>query len=338
MTKALVSVIIVNWNGMIWLPACLSSLREQIYKNIEIIIVDNNSTDGSVDWIKKFYPKTKVTKNSQNHGFASANNIGYKQANGEYLLFLNNDTRVTCNFLTELVGVVNSAPLIAGAQSKILLMDHTDTHDSIGAFLTPTGFLFHYGFGMKDEVKYNKLINLFTAKGACMLFKKSVLDQVAIAGKIFDDDYFAYFEETDLCHRIWLAGYRIVYAFQSVIFHKMGATSISMENSIIQYHSFKNRIRSYLKNLSFGYLIRIMYVHIMLCEILAVFSLLRGNFTMFIAIQKAIGWNIMKLPETWNLRSYIQSKIRKLPDRVILKELIYRPKLSYFFGMATSHI
>ena len=253
--QARVSIIIVNWNGLRWLTDCFTSLYKQNYINFEIIFVDNASKDGSVSWVKKHYPDTKIIVNSENLGFAGANNVGYRKAKGEYVLFLNNDTRVTKNFLTELVNVLESDTLIAGAQSKILLMDKPDIHDSVGAFLTPTGFLYHYGFGRKDQAKYNKQINLYTAKGACMIFKADVLNRVAINGNIFDPDYFAYFEESDLCHRIWLAGYRIVYAYTSVIYHKMGATSSSMNNSFIQYHSFKNRIRSYLKNFGGRWLI-----------------------------------------------------------------------------------
>src|SRR5689334_11617383 len=231
----LVSIIIVNWNGFKWLPDCFGSIAKQDYRQYEVVFVDNASKDDSVDWVKKHYPKTKIIINKENLGFADANNVGYRKAKGEYVLFLNNDTRVTKTFLTELVKVLQSDITIGGVQSKILLMDHPDTHDSVGAFLTPTGFLYHYGFGKKNISKYNKQINLYTAKGACMMFRKKVLDQIAIDNNIFDPDYFAYFEESDMCHRVWLAGYKIVYAYKSVIYHKMGATSAGMNNAFIQY-------------------------------------------------------------------------------------------------------
>ena len=185
MNKPLVSIIIVNWNGIRWLVDCFGTLYAQNYKNFEIIFVDNASVDGSVAWVKKHYPKTEILINNINLGFADANNVGFKVAEGDYVLFLNNDTKVTKEFLTELVQVMQN-PTIGGAQSKILLMDKPDTHDSVGAFLTPTGFLYHYGFAKKDTQKYNREINLYTAKGACMIFRRSVLDTVAINGNIFD--------------------------------------------------------------------------------------------------------------------------------------------------------
>lgn len=328
-----VSIIIVNWNGLKWLSECFSSLASQDYKNYQIIFVDNASRDGSVEWVKKYYPKTKIVINKENLGFAGANNVGLQKARGEYVLFLNNDTRVTSTFLTELVKVLQSDSNIAGVQSKILLMDHPDTHDSVGAYLTPTGVLYHYGFGKKNVKKYDKQIDLYTAKGACMMFRKSVLDEVAIDGNIFDPDYFAYFEESDMCHRVWLAGYKIVYAYKSVIYHKMGATSSQMDNTFIQYHSFKNRIRTYLKNFGIVWLWTYVPLHMLFCEVYAIFSLIRGKFALWWAIQRALWWNLSHFTETMNLRRYIQATIRKVTDRKIEQHVFKHPRLEYYTSL-----
>lgn len=338
MSNELVSIIIINWNGIRWLSDCFRTLHEQNYKNFKIILVDNASKDESVSWVKKHYPKTIIIVNSTNLGFADANNIGYRKAKGKYILFLNNDTKVTKTFLTELVRVLKKDSSIGGTQSKILLMDHSDTHDSVGAFLTSTGFLYHYGFGRKNIEKYNKEIELFTAKGACMMFRKEILDKVAINKNIFDPDYFAYFEESDLCHRVWLAGYRIVYAYKSVIYHKMGATSSSMNNAFIQYHSFKNRIRTYIKNFGIVNLMLILPVHLLLCEGFSLLSLLKGNFQLSFAIQKAIYWNIIHLRNTLKLRSIVQKKIRKVSDNDLATRIVYKPSISYYIALAQGRI
>ncbi len=332
--KGLVSIIIINWNGLRWLPDCFDSLSKQEYKNYEIIFVDNASKDESVSWVKKNYPKTTILINKENLGFSDANNVGYKVAKGEYILFLNNDTRVTKTFLTELVRVMGSDKKIGGAQSKILLMDHPDTHDSVGAFLTPTGFLYHYGFGAKDTPKYDKQIDLYTAKGACMMFKKSVLKKVEVEGNILDPSYFAYFEETDMCHRVWLAGYRIVYAYKSVIYHKMGATSSSMNNAFIQYHSFKNRIHSYIKNLSGGWLIKILPIHLLFCEAFFLTSLVKGKYQLAWNIQRAIWWNIRRLPTLIRYRRYIQTHIRSVSDDTIWSRVFKKPTLHYYWYLS----
>jgi hypothetical protein len=336
--RGLVSIIIVNWNGKRWLPGCFGSLAKQQHTNFEIIFVDNASTDDSVAWVKEHYPKTKIIVAKENLGFAGGNNVGYRKAKGEYVLFLNNDTRVTKSFLSELVHAIQQNPKAGGVQSKILLMDHLDTHDSVGAFLTPTGFLYHYGFGAKDQKKYDKKISLHTAKGACMMFRRDVLQKVAIAGNIFDPDYFAYFEESDLCHRVWLAGFDIQYAPASVIYHKMGATSAGMNNAFIQYHSFKNRIRTYMKNLGSRQLFLILPVHILLCEAFSLVSFLRGRFALGLAIQRAFLWNVTHMVSTLKLRNLIQRKIRKQPDEAFLPQVMRHPGFGYYLGLASGKI
>ncbi len=328
--SSLVSIIIVNWNGLRWLSDCFGSLAKQNYKQYEIVFVDNASKDGSVAWVKKHYPKTKILVNKENLGFADANNVGYRNAKGKYILFLNNDTRVTKTFLSELVGVIQEDKTIGGAQSKILLMDHPDTHDSVGAFLTPTGFLYHYGFGKKDQKKYDKQMDLYTAKGACMMFRKDVLKQVEIHGDIFDPDYFAYFEESDMCHRVWLAGFRIVYAHRSVIYHKMGATSSSMNSAFIQYHSFKNRIRTYIKNLGTVWFWTIVPFHLMLCQLYGLVSCVRGNWALGWAIERAFWWNAVHGLETIKLRHRIQHKMRTVSDAVLDKKIMFHPSFAYY--------
>lgn len=333
--KKLVSVIIVNWNGKRFLRDCLSSLFSQDYKNIEVIFVDNASTDDSVEYVRRNFPKTKIKVNKENLGFAEANNIGYKQSIGDFVLFLNNDTRVTRNFLSELMKVLTSDKKIAGAQSKILLMDDSTKLDSVGAFLTNTGFLYHYGIAKKNSPKYNKQIDLYSAKGACMIFKKKVLEIIKVDEEIFDSRYFAYFEETDMCHRIWLAGYRIIFAPKSIIKHKMGGTSSRLNSGLVQYHSFKNRINSYVKNLSFITLLKILPLHILFCELISFVFLLEGKIDLFFAVNRAIFWNIKVLRETLLKRNYIQNKIRIERGDDFLRNISRKVGLSYYWYLFT---
>jgi len=329
--KSLVSIIIVNWNGKKWLEMCLPSLYKQEYKNIELILVDNASIDGSVEWVQKRYPKTIIVKNEKNEGFANANNRGFKKARGEYVLFLNNDTKVTDTFLTELIKVFEEDPNVGCVQSKILLMDKPDTHDSVGAYLTPTGFLYHFGFGKKNTDEFNKQFDLYTAKGACMCFKKYVLDAVAIDGNVFDPSYFAYFEETDLCHRVWLAGYTVKYAYKSIIYHKMGATSSGMNNAFVQFHSFKNRLATYLKNLNVVHVITIGLAHFIVCEVFAFVSLCNGKLDIWLAIQKAFLWNLTHLRMLLSKRYYVQQSIRKQTDASFWKYVYRTPPMLYYW-------
>ena len=328
--KKLVSIIIVNWNGKNFLPKCLSSLFTQDYKNFELIFVDNASIDGSVDYVHKNYSKAKVIVNKKNLGYAEGNNIGYKKAKGDYVLFLNNDTKVTKNFLTELVSVLESDSEIGGAQSKLLLMDSPSKLDCVGAYLTLTGFLYYYGIFKRNSSLYNSQIYLYTAKGASMIFKRNVLEKIKLKGRLLDERYFAYFEETDMCHRVWLAGYKIVFAPNSIIYHKMGGTSMKLNNTFVQYHSFKNRINCYIKNLGIWQLIKILPIHLLVCEIYAL-SLLRYKPSLALSIQKSIMWNVLNLKETLKLRKIVQRKIRKQKDKEIFKFIYKHPRVTYYY-------
>lgn len=329
----LVSIIIVNWNGKQWLETCLPSLMRQSYKPVEIIVVDNGSSDGSGEWVNRHYPDVILVRRKTNTGFAEANDRGYRKSRGKYILFLNNDTVVLKNFITEFLKVFASDKRIAGAQSKLLLMDDHTKLDAVGAFLTPTGILFHYGLKQPDAPSYDAQIDLYTVKGASMMFRRDVLEKVKLRGNLFDPAYFAYFEETDLCHRIWLAGYRIVYAHKSVVYHKAGATSTKIPNAFVQFHSFKNRIHSYIKNLSVPNLLRILPAHVIFCEAYTVHLLWKGYFGIALAIQKAILWNIIHAKSTSADRKTIQTKMRKMSDADLMPIILKHPPLSYYFGL-----
>ncbi len=322
-----VSILIITWNGRHHLEMCLSSVKNLIYPNIEIIVVDNGSTDDSIEFLRKNYPEVKIVHNKTNLGFAGGNNAGIKVVTGEFLLLLNNDTKVTRTFVTEMIKVIEVDEEIGAVQAKTLSMDDPRKLDSIGAFLTGTGFLYHYGYLQKDMKKFDRRINLYTAKGACMMIRKSVIDKIGL----FDNDFFAYFEETDFCHRLWLAGYSIKYVPEAVIYHKIGGTSNKMNNSFIQFHSFKNRICSYLKNLGTKELIKILPVHLILCETAALGFILKGRPDLFIAINKAITWNVMNIPSTMKKRYVIQRKLRKKSDGEIMPIIKKSPEFKYYY-------
>lgn len=332
----LVSIIIVNWNGKEHLQKCLPSVFGQEYKKIEVILIDNASVDGSVEYAKSNFPKTRIIVNKKNLGFAQANNIGYEVARGEYILFLNNDTKVKKSFLVNLVKAIEGDISIGCVQSKILLMDEPKRFDSVGSFFNITGFLYHYGTYKKDSTRYNKQIDLFSARGACMMFKKSVLEKVKVGGEIFDRRYFAYFEETDLCHRVWLLGFRTVFIPNSVIYHKLGATSARLANEFVQYNSYKNRINSYIKNLGGQYLLKVLTIHLFFCGVVSFLYLLRGKLGVAFAIIRAVVWNVANIKKTLQYRHITQKHIRKFPDQTFLPSISKNASLRYysfvFFG------
>lgn len=337
-SRSLVSIVIVNWNGKRWLQRCLPSLSKVTYKAIEWVIVDNASTDGSQEWIQKHYPTAILIKNKKNVGFSQGNNIGFKKTKGKYILFLNNDTTVETSFIEELLKPFERDPTIGGVQSKIILMDDHTRVDSIGAFLTPTGFLFHNHLGKKDNKYLNKEIELYTAKGASMMFRREVLKKVSMHGWVFDPVYFAYFEETDLCHRVWLAGYRIVYAYKAVIYHKLAASSSQLISSWVQFNSYKNRINSYLKNLGIFSLFFILPIHLFLCHILVIVFFIKGNTSWAIAIFKAVWWNVFQLQKTLRYRKFVQMKIRSRADSTFFPSIVKYPSMAFYVNFLTKFL
>lgn len=327
--EPLVSIIIVSWNGKKWLDTCLSSIFAQTYKSFEVIVVDNGSTDDTIPWLQDTYPQVVIVKLDHNYGFADGNNKGYEKSRGEFVYFLNNDTELSTHAIKELVKVLSSDARTAGVQSKLLLMEKKNTLDTIGAFLTPTGFLYHNAFAHPNNPSYDKEIPLYTLKGASMMFKRDALDSVSMQGYLFDPDYFAYFEETDVCHRLWIRGYTLKYAPQAVVWHHMGATSSSMETSFVQFHSFKNRVMTYLKNMEWRTLTWLMPFHFLVSEFFAFTMLLRGNVSVWWCIQKAWWWNVSHWSEIGKKRNNIQST-RTVADSRLLPIILKHPPFTYY--------
>ena len=330
--KKFVSILIVNWNGRKYLKNCLDSLIQLKTKcATEIIIVDNGSSDGSIEYITELNRRKKnitLLKNKKNLGFAHANNQGFNIAKGKYILFLNNDTIVNNDFLDILVKRIESDKLIAGVQPKILMMDSPDRMDSSGSFFTNIGFLYHRGHQQVANKKFfNVEDEIFTMKGACMLFKASVLKKVGV----FDEDYFAYFEETDLCHRIWLAGYKILYIPASVIYHKGGGSTDKVGQAFIQYHSFKNRIASYVVNFETSTLLWLLPIHVVLSLGVSFGFLATKRFYHFWAVCKALFWDLVHIKLLLYKRKFIQNNIRKVSDKMYLPRISKTVKPIYYW-------
>jgi GT2 family glycosyltransferase len=330
MNKPLISILIVNWNGEKIISDCLNSLRKQNYKNIEIIINDNNSSDNSIEVIKK-YKEVKLIKSKDNYGFAGGNNIAVKKAKGKYVLLLNTDTEVTKDFLENLVVIMEEDTTLGVVQPKFLYDNEDSPHkniiNSVGAYLTNTGFLYYPGYGKKDtRTLYNKRREVFSAYGACMLIRKEIIDMIGL----FDDDYFLYFEETDFCMRVWLAGWRIEYIPGIIIYHKGGVSTRRQGMERIHFHSFKNRICTYIKNLELKTILWMIPYHLFVCEVTSLLYLFTGKPKFFLAIQKAFLWNLTQFNKTIKKRKIIQNKIRKVSDEDYFARVKRNPRPSYY--------
>lgn len=319
MNNPLVTIIIINWNGGEALKNCLLSLTKINYKNWELIVVDNGSTDGSLENISKIMPKNvnfKIIENKINLGFAYPCNQAVEKASGKYLLLLNNDTRVTANFLSILVAKMESDESLGIIQPKIFLMDKPGYLDNAGSFFTNTGFLKHWGYMEKDSKEFDSEKIIFSAKGACMLIRMDLVKKIGL----FDEDFFAYFEESDFCWRAWIAGFQVLYYPKSQIFHKVGFTTRRQNVQHINYLSFRNRICALIKNLEFLNLLQFLSLHLILSLGGVFVFLVKLQFNHAFTILKAIFWNIINLPKTLEKRSKVQ-KLRIISDRDLFKKV-----------------
>ena len=216
-----VSIIIVNYNGLAYLKDCLDSIYALAYPQdlIEIILVDNASTDGSVAFVRERYPKVRIIQNERNLGFAEPNNIGARQAKGEFIALLNNDMRVAPDWLTELAKPALASTDVACIGSKIL--DWSGKYiDFAGGVLNFHGHGGQIGFGELNVPETENREILFACGGAMLVKRDVFLD---IGG--FDGDFFAYYEDVDFGWRLWILGYRVLYALKSVAYHRRHGTA-----------------------------------------------------------------------------------------------------------------
>lgn len=267
--KCEISVIIPNWNGIDFLPACLASLEKQTFTNNEIIIIDNGSKDNSVDFVKREYPLIEVIELPQNIGFAAACNLGIKKAKGRYIATLNNDTEVVTQWLEFLLKTAVKDEKIGMVASKILLNPETREIDSVGMLFYPDGIGRQRGRGEIDKGQFDKEEEILFPSACAALYKMEMFEDTGL----FDEDFFAYCEDTDIGLRGRLSGWKAVLAPGAVVYHKYSTTSG-------KYSLFKamlverNRIWVVIKNLPWKWVITMPYYMIVryFVQIYGIFS------------------------------------------------------------------
>lgn len=329
----LVSVLIVTWQEKEFLEGCFHSLLSQDYKKIEIIVVDNASSDGSQEILDKYtrLSSVKVIKSRKNLGFSGGNNLALRHATGEFVLMLNVDTTFGSDMVSKLVKFLQSKPQAGVVQPKLVFMSDTNRLDNIGAYLTFSGIPYYFGlYKSPKDPKYNKELLLYSTKGACMMIKREVIKKIG-----FLDEYmFAYFEESDFCHRVWLAGYQCWYTPSPTVTHFVGATVAKRDNSKVIFYSYRNRIRSYIKNFQVSTLVTLLPMHLLAILGFVLFGLARGKFKMVFAILNAVLVTVLDLPDTLRERKVVQKR-RTVDDSKINCYLFKNPRPSYYYFVAT---
>ncbi len=219
--NSLVSIIILNWNGKQYLETCLSSLLKQTYSDIEIIFVDNGSSDGSVEFVKSKYPGVNIVQHHENLGFAVGVNSGILASRGKYIATINNDAEADKEWIKRLVRVMESDASTGSCASKMLRYYERDTIDSAGIVIYQNGNACDRGGQEKDLGQYDSQEEVFGACAGAALYRKEMLDETGL----FDEGYFAYFEDVDLSFRMQLFGWKCIFVPDAVVYHMHSATS-----------------------------------------------------------------------------------------------------------------
>jgi GT2 family glycosyltransferase len=240
-----VTVVIPSWNGRDHLAECLVAIRGLDYpaERVEILVVDNGSTDDSTGLVTGEFPEVRVIRNADNRGFAQATNQGARQATAPYVAFLNNDTRADPRWLVELVQHLEAHPDVAAAGS--LVLDWEGTHvDFSGAGMTPFGRGIQVGYGIPRAAAPVEPVPLLFGNGAAMLVRRNVfLD----AGG-FDERFFAYYEDVDLGWRLWVLGWRIMLVPSSIVYHRHHGSSRRFAPGQLDALMTRNAVMTAVKN------------------------------------------------------------------------------------------
>ena len=224
-----VTVVIPNYNGLKFMEPCMAALEKQTCKDFEILVVDNGSSDGSVDWLKSHqYPTIFLEENT---GFSGAVNVGIKASKTPFVLLLNNDTEVEPDFIGEMIKAIRRSDKIFAVSSKMVQMYHKELMDDAGDMYSVLGWAYQRGVGRSSK-GYNREREVFSACAGAAIYRREVFEQIGY----FDEMHFAYLEDIDVCYRAKIFGWHNRYCPTAVVYHVGSGTSGS------KYNAFKVRL------------------------------------------------------------------------------------------------
>ncbi len=242
----LVSVLVLNWNGKAFVGGCLDSILAQDYPNLETIVVDNASTDGSQEMIRRDYRQVTLVETGHNLGFGGGNNIGIERTRGKYVLVLNNDARMGPTCVAEMKRSLDKNGEYGACASKIFVIDPPNTLDAAGITVFPDGLSIGRG-RLESGSLYGEEEEVFFASGCCALYRREMLEDIRLGGEYYDEDFFAYADDTDLGWRARLRGWRCIYTPSALAWHLHSASAGSY-SALKAYLVERNRIWLQIKN------------------------------------------------------------------------------------------
>ncbi len=284
-----VAIVILNWNGRKFLEQFLPSVIASTYQNKRLIVADNASTDDSIHFLQTHYPSIEIIRNESNEGFAKGYNTALKKVTSDYYVLLNSDVEVEAGWIEPIINLMQTDPLIAACQPKLLAFHNRSQFEYAGAC---GGWIDNFGYPFTrgrvfdvcetDEGQYDSVQQCFWASGAALFVKAKVYHE--LGG--LDEFFFAHQEEIDLCWRMQLAGYKIYVQPASVVYHVGGGT-LPKGNKRKTFLNFRNNLIMMYKNLSWQSALWKLPVRLMLDAVAAWKYLLSGDSGFFSAVIKA---------------------------------------------------
>ena len=239
-----VTVVIPNYNGKHFLKNCLDSLRRQSFKDFVTLVIDNASSDGSVDYIKDYYPEVKTHIMDKNYGYSGAVNYGIKASATPFVLLLNNDTEVHPYFIEKLYDCITSCDDIFSVSSKMIQYHNRKLMDDAGDLYNIIGWPFQRGVAQSVK-KYRRSIDVFSACAGASIYRRKMFEQIGY----FDEIHFAYLEDIDVGYRALIQGYRNIYCPLAICYHIGSGTSGSKYNSFKVKLAARNSVYLNYKNM-----------------------------------------------------------------------------------------
>ena len=306
-----VSVVIVTWNGRHHLEGCLPALQAQQDVTFETIVVDNASTDGTVEYVRAHFPRVRLVRLARNMGFAAGNNAGARAAAGRYLAFLNNDTIPEPRWLHTLLGGVDERAGYALTTSRIVYMHDPEIIDSAGDGVLRWGGAFKRLHGAPAHLALTSG-EVFGVCGAACLMPRATFEE--LGG--FDESFFASHEDVDLSYRARLRGYRCRYVADAVVRHH-GSATLGRVSAFAVFHGQRNLEWMYFKNTPGALLLRTLPGHILYNAAAAVHFARLGLLGPFLRAKLAAA---AALPRVWRQRAAVQ-RTRRVSAGAIWRHL-----------------
>ena len=328
-----VSIVIVTYKGDEVLIGCLASLKATCGDEPQIVVVDNSPSE-TTRQIVSSYPNAVYVESPGNPGFAGGNNRGLPFCTRDYILLLNNDTIVKSRQSIErLVEFLETHPACGVVQGSIILPNANGLAGGCGSFLTPFGFQYARGFGVPlDTPGVNVPVCCFSVIGAFMMFPRKILSETEF---LFYDHFKSYYEESDFCHRVWLAGYEVWYVPTEPIEHLCGYTAGMFARTDIMRQHLRNSFFSLKVNLGFASRLVIVCSYYCVISVYAAVHLLRGDVKTFKA-------ELGMFAEIFRLRKEIgmarRNVRRRVSDFKIFRQMLRLPSLSYLWRAVRGNV